>query len=1129
MSAVVDAAQRQQALNPAESFIVQAPAGSGKTELLTQRLLALLATVDEPEQVVAITFTRKAAAEMRDRVLQALQAAQGAEPDAAHAQLTWSLAQQALQRDASQGWGLLASPSRLRIQTIDSLCGSLVRQMPVLSQLGGSPATVDDARPLYQEAAERVLREALGATSADSLNQSAQAVLQHMGGRFHTVIELIASMLGRRDQWLRHLAGGHAALADNAYFAEVIEALIEQTLRQLDRLLPAAQRQAIHQLCVFAAGNLPPDSKYPELQTWRELLSEDWSLAPESDHFARWLGMAQCLLTDSGSFRKRLDKNAGFLPGPDGKAMKTLHAETCEALREAVPLLEQKLHQLRGLPMGDELSSELAVLPAIAELLRAAVLELQNLFVEQNQVDHTEVTQMALQALGPSDQPTDLALALDYQIQHVLADEVQDTSHNQFELFRRLTAGWQAGDGRTFFAVGDPMQSIYGFREADVGLFLNAWHHGLSPSMPLTPLQLSVNFRSQAGIVDWVNQQFMRALPSDEDALLGAIPYAASTAFHPPLAEQAVRVHLRHKLDPTTEAEAAVGVVQAALADSPTSTIAVLGRSRAHVAEIVQALRAEGIAYRAVELEQLGQRPVVSDLMQLSYALQTPADRLAWLSVLRSPMVGLLLADLLALTADDQTTTVPSLITQRLAQLSADGQARLERLLAVLPAPTDTRSLRAQVEAIWFALAGPQLADADDLEAARLYLDTLSALESDSAALGRIDSMADLERAVLNLYAPPSNTADCRVEVMTMHKSKGLQFDVVLLPGLAKGTRSESKLLLRLQELSLENGAEAVLLAPLSGQAEATGSIYQWLQDLVKEKRQLESVRLLYVAATRAKQHLHLFASVAPNAKGEIKPPAGSLIAPLWPGLQLDRALTELAELELEEPMVTAASAPHYQRLAADWQTPTPPADVQWQRPVAEVLLADNELAFDWASPAAMIVGTVLHNLLQTVAEQGLARWQQHDVERLRPAISAQLAQQGLTGEANVAACERVMAGLYNSLQDEAGQWVLAEHAEAVCEAPFSHVDVQGKVRHSIIDRSFVDGGVRWIVDYKTGGHDGGDIEAFLAQEKARYAPQLERYGAVYQQLEPARPIKLALYFPQMKRLLSWNYETAEI
>lgn len=1122
MNLVVDAPQRLQALNVAESFVVQAPAGSGKTELLTQRLLALLAIADEPEQVVAITFTRKAASEMRDRLLHALNAAQGPEPEAEHAKQTWTLASRTLARDAEQGWGLLASPSRLRIQTIDSLCGSLVRQMPVLSQLGGSPVTVDDARPMYQEAAERVLREALTADAKEPLNQAAKAVLVHMDGRFHKVLELVASMLGRRDQWLRHLAGGQQAVADSAYFAEVIDALVEQKLQQLSDALPASQQQAIHQLCVYAAGNLPPGGKYPELEAWRDELSGSWSLEADVDSLSRWLGIASCLLTDAGSYRKRLDKNGGFPAGADGKAMKSLHAEVCESLVELAPEFESALQQLRGLPVGGEAAAELAVLPAIAELLRTAVIELQNLFVETNEVDHAEVTQMALQALGSAEQPTDLALALDYQIKHVLADEVQDTSHNQFELFRRLTAGWQAGDGRTFFAVGDPMQSIYGFREADVGLFLNAWHHGLSPSLPLTALRLSVNFRSQAGVVDWVNQQFSRALPEQEDVLLGAIPYASSDAFHPELPGAAVQLHLRHKQAEQSEAQTALAIIKTALAEDAESSIAVLGRSRAQLAEIVQTLREAGIPYRAVELEQLGERPVVSDLMQLTYALQTPADRLAWLSVLRAPFCGLLLEDLFALVADDQSSTVLSLLRQRQSILSADGQLRVARLLALLPSSTEARSLRAQVEALWVGMAGPQLADAEDMEAARLYLDTLSTLESNAAAMGRIDSVADLERAVLSLYAPASNDPACRIDVMTMHKSKGLQFDVVLLPGLAKGTRAEGKMLLRLQELSLDNGQEAVLLAPLSGQSDSAGSIYQWLQNLVKDKRQLESVRLLYVAATRAKQRLHLFASLAPNAKGELRPPSGSLIAPLWSGLKID------TELAAEEDGVDDASAletaSSIRRLQAGWLAPVPPQGVAWNHAGVELVELDEGLAFDWASPAAMIIGTVLHGLLQAVAEQGLANWQQRDLETLRPAIAAQLAQQGLTGKANQSACESVMAGLYNSLHDEQGQWVLGAQQDAVCEAPFSHVDSRGSIRHSIVDRSFVENDVRWIVDYKTGGHGGGDVEAFLEQERERYAKQLERYGAVYRQLEPQRVIMLALYFPMMKRMLSWEF-----
>src|SRR5512146_49625 len=151
---VPDLAERRRALDPARSFIVQAPAGSGKTELLIQRYLGLLAHVDHPEEIVAVTFTRKAAGEMRERVLGALADAQsGAVPATEHEELTLELASAALRRDTRAGWRIADHPARLRIQTVDALCAALTRQMPVLSRFGSQPESMEDAGELYLEAA----------------------------------------------------------------------------------------------------------------------------------------------------------------------------------------------------------------------------------------------------------------------------------------------------------------------------------------------------------------------------------------------------------------------------------------------------------------------------------------------------------------------------------------------------------------------------------------------------------------------------------------------------------------------------------------------------------------------------------------------------------------------------------------------------------------------------------------------------------------------------------------------------------------------------------------------------------------------------------------------------------------
>ncbi|MGH9480446.1 MAG: UvrD-helicase domain-containing protein, partial [Terriglobales bacterium] len=128
--ALDDAEARRLAVESDDSVLVRAPAGSGKTELLVRRFLRLLATVEEPEQVVALTFSRKAAAEMHQRLLQALASAHGDEPRTPHERRRWELARSVLEQGGRRGWGLEQSPRRLRVLTLDALALQLVGRMP---------------------------------------------------------------------------------------------------------------------------------------------------------------------------------------------------------------------------------------------------------------------------------------------------------------------------------------------------------------------------------------------------------------------------------------------------------------------------------------------------------------------------------------------------------------------------------------------------------------------------------------------------------------------------------------------------------------------------------------------------------------------------------------------------------------------------------------------------------------------------------------------------------------------------------------------------------------------------------------------------------------------------------------
>ena len=251
---VPDVAERARALDPRASFIVEAPAGSGKTELLIQRYLALLARVERPEEIAAITFTIKAAGEMRHRIVEALRLARaGAAAASPHEARTRELARAALERNDALGWKLEESAERLRVQTIDALCASLTRQMPVLSGFGAQPEVVEDASALYREAARNLLG-ALEDADDDAAGDVAQ-LLRHVDNNAAEAEKLVAGMLERRDHWIRmlHRADDRGAL--EAALAKMRTATVERAraLMPAGIAQPAANADA---WIAFAKGHL---------------------------------------------------------------------------------------------------------------------------------------------------------------------------------------------------------------------------------------------------------------------------------------------------------------------------------------------------------------------------------------------------------------------------------------------------------------------------------------------------------------------------------------------------------------------------------------------------------------------------------------------------------------------------------------------------------------------------------------------------------------------------------------------------------------------------------------------------------------------------------------------------------
>ena len=971
-----DQAERLAALEVARSFIVQAPAGSGKTALLVERYLRLLARVQKPEEIVAITFTRKAAAEMRARVTQ---------------QVSADLA------------------TRLRIQTIDALCASLTTQMPVLARFGAQPEIAEDASELYREAAARTLME---------LTPPVARLLAHLDNNVGEATALLAEMLARRDQWLRQTGAAPTR-------AELEAALVEERLRLIGRA------QALH-----------PQAS-PEL--------------------------AQDLLTQKGEWRKR--------------------PKAAPAELQAIAGLKEALAALRLLPPERYSDAQWQTLEAILALLNPAVAQLLTLFGERGEADFTQVAHGALIALGTPDAPTDLLLSLDHRVHHLLVDEFQDTSNSQWELLARLTAGWEPGDGRTLFVVGDPMQSIYRFRDAQVGLFLHARDRGL-PNVPLERLTLSTNFRSQGAIVDWVNRVFPGVLPAREDEASGAVAYSPSVPFHAADAEGAPALELF--ADRAAEARRVVEIAAEARGKT-----AILVRNRSHLDAIVPALKAAGLRFRALEIERLGEKQVVQDLYALTRALTHLADRVAWLAILRAPWCGLTLDELAAFFEADREATIWELMR---------GQPRLAGMRSVLAAALENRlrgTLRDQVEGVWLALGGPAcVADATELEDAEIFFDELERLEE----AGELSDFGLLAERLDELYALPDVEAGPEaVEIMTIHKAKGLEFDTVIVPGLDRPPRSGRRPLFAWRALA----GGRLLLAPIDETGGEREPLYQYVRALDREAEDIEAGRLFYVAATRAESRLFLSGCVKVDEDGVVKMPARrSLLGLAWDAVADTVRLPEAVAVAEAE----AASLPagELRRLASDFEMPEPPASVAWRAPGEG--REEEGPPFDWAKEGVRLAGIVVHAWLHWIAEDGLRGWDAKRVDALRGRFVADLGRRGVApGELDHAA-GIVIAALNNALADARGRWLLGPHPVARSE-----YRLRSRARSFRIDRYFEDAdGKTWVVDYKTSEHEGGGLEAFLDLQRERYATQLDGYA------EALGGARRGLYFPLQKGWREW-------
>lgn len=1110
-----DASERLKALDPTRSFLVQAPAGSGKTELLMQRYLTLLnhEGVPAPESVLAITFTRKAASEMRNRVLEALQNAQRPAPAEEHKRLSWELARKVVERDRALGWGLLQNPERFEIRTVDSLCEKIANRTPLLAGLGRTPSIAGEFEPLYEEAAERTLLM-LGDTN-ETIAEAVARVLRDQDNSFDRVQRLMVSLLQRRDQWLRILGRSDLHTEEErsrlrANLESSLHDAIQSELRGIRltvaRCMTATQIAGLLTHARYAANNVEEENTIARLRDLRGL--------PGSgiEDMGAWKGLRDLCLTRDGSFRARLDRGTGF-PEPGA------HKQSCSTLLEELSDSEfsndlcAALKRLDLLPPPDYSDEQWESLLALFRVLPLSVANLRAVFAERGEVDHTEVALAAKAALGDEGHPTDLAFHLGYRIKHLLVDEFQDTSVSQTEMLERLIQAWSPDSDATLFVVGDPMQSIYSFREAEVTLFLRAKLRGFGEGeWPLDCAQLVNNFRSRPELVDWFNQVFPEILTEDNE-VTGGVQYAPVQATKSADEQAGVQFLSAPHKDFAAEAAQVVEAVRGEM-KTDASSIAILVRSRRHVAHIAPALRAAGIPFRAKQIDVLGERQTVRDLQALTNAMLNLANRTSWLALLRGPWCGLELADLWKLCRNGEDKAIWELLTARGNTLSSRAQAVLQRIVPPLKQAVAARGrvpLRVLVESLWVSLGGSAAACGAERDAklrdAKTYFSLLQKIESS----GEVDEKR-LESEIENLFAEADTRPDIRVEIMTIHGAKGLQFDVVIVLGMNRQTDRNKTQLLNWRERVLGEHRE-LLMAPMDpvGTDSKETPIAKYITQLGQECAGEETKRLLYVAATRAKERLYLVTTM-PRHDG--KPEKGSLLS-LLPAEAIAK-FPEQPDPDLEEgtpkrvPVVS-------RRLAADWRMPETPAPLRFERHFPSTAdMEGKKHTFVRVGEELRRIGTVTHRILQQIGEDGVDAWNAKRVLGLAPVIRALLLQEGIRGDELVAAERRVRESLLRTLADSQGQWILKKRQAANNEFALT-ARLDGARTGIKVDRTFLEGETRWLIDYKTSDREGTITDSYLREQVEKYRADLEHYAKILRSFD-GRAVKGGLYFPLLQR-----------
>jgi ATP-dependent helicase/nuclease subunit A len=1141
------------AADPATSAWVSANAGTGKTHVLSMRVLRLLLAGTPPERILALTYTKAAAAEMAKRVFARLAewvTAPEAELGRKLAELLDRSPASAEMQRARQLFAVaIETPGGLKVQTIHAFCERLLQRFPLEAGVPPGFAILDEheRRQLLSEAADAMLAEATAAGGTPLAQALETAVAYATDGNFD---QLLAEALREQD-WLA--AAVRLDGDDDEAFAEA-----ETIYRKAIGLGPDARRTDIE----AELATLLSDAELRRLQGVLASGSANDTKASErveavlraGGPAARVQALCGVFLTTGGEARKNLFTQGLIGEHPDAHAVlvraqgqfMALHVE-----RRKLALLDAAMALIR---LGNAVMQRYGE----AKARRAAL-------------DFDDLVARATSLLGSSAAVAWVLYKLDGGLDHILVDEAQDTSPVQWQVIRALAEEFFSGAGaseaaRTLFAVGDEKQSIYGFQGAAPTMFAETGAafaaRAERAGLPWRRVPLNLSFRAVEPLLAAVDRIF--AAPERTPGVTASREPIQHVAHRAGLAglvevwptekqEQPARAEPWSPLDEVSASPPAVrlaariantidGWLKSAekllSEDRPirAGDILILVRKRAPFAPaMISALKMRGIRVAGADRLVLTEQIAVQDLVALGDVLLLPEDDLALAAVLKSPLLGLDDNDLLALAPKRAGSLWQELMAQvgsnaRLRQAAATlrrWRARAEQTapFELYAALLDGEDMRARM----LARLGAEAADAIDE-----FLNLALAYDKDSppSLQGFLSWLRDGTREIKRDMEQGLD----EVRVMTVHGAKGLEAPIVFLPDTCS-TRSGRwpGSLLKLDDAERPSNTPAPFLWPVKGTGDL--GVVQQAKATVAQAEAEERNRLLYVALTRARDRLYVA-----GFEGKQAPPPDCWYNLIRDGLgdhlqevanahgsviwRLESAQTAKPEPSTARSAASSSSVP----LPAWARAPAP------QEPLIRVPLAPSRLApleTDAAGepverepgrlaeppilpPAALaedgrfLRGTLTHGLLEHLPTLPKEAW--------AAAAEAFVASGGaqLPGKVRKSIVKETLAVLRDP--DFALLFGPTSRAEVAIVAEVPHPQRRGPALRLAgkIDRLVRDGDTILIVDYKTNRPPPKDA----AQVAEAYLLQLAAYRLAVQRIFPGLHVRAAILWTDGPRIM---------